>query len=42
MEKIYDPQFVLRSDKEIQLEMLKLLIGENKDFAIEFIENLDN
>lgn len=39
VEKINDPQFVLRSNKEIQEEMLKLLIDKNLDFAIEYISD---
>ena len=39
VEKIYDPHFVLRSDKDIQLIMMKLLIEENYDEAKEMIEN---
>lgn len=39
VEKINDPQFVLRSNKEIQKEMLKILIDNNLDFAIEYIGN---
>ncbi len=39
VEKIYDPQFVLRSDKSIQIEMLKLLIEANMKYAKEYIEN---
>jgi hypothetical protein len=39
VEKIYDPQFVLRSEKDIQLEMLKLLIDANLEFAKNYIEN---
>lgn len=39
VEKINDPQFVLRSSKEIQKEMLKLLIDSNLDFAIKYLDN---
>ena len=39
VEKINDPQFVLRSSKDIQKEMLKLLIDNNYEFAINYIEN---
>ena len=41
VEKIYDPQFVLRSDKSIQIEMLKLLIEANLKFTKEFMESID-
>ena len=39
VEKINDPQFVLRSSKDIQKEMLKLLIDNNYEFSINYIEN---
>ena len=41
VEKIYDPHFILRSDKEIQLTMLQLLIEDNIDVAKSIIENYD-
>lgn len=39
VEKINNPQFVLKSTKEIRKEMLKLLIDDNLEFAIEYIDN---
>ena len=39
VEKIYDPHFVLRSDKEVQHAMLKLLIEANIDIAKTIIDN---
>ncbi len=39
VEKINDPQFVLRSNNEVQKEMLRLLIDNNFDFAIEYINS---
>lgn len=39
VEKIYDPHFVLRSDKEVQFIMLQLLIEDNIDAAKAIIEN---
>lgn len=39
VEKINDPQFVLRSNKEIQKEMLKLLIDNNLEFTKDYIDN---
>lgn len=39
VEKINDPHFVLKSTKEIQKEILKLLIDDNFKFAIEYIDN---
>ena len=39
VEKINNPQFVLRSSKDIQLEMLKLLIDNNLEFAKEYLDN---
>lgn len=41
VEKIYDPHFILRSEKEIQLIMLQLLIEDNLDEAKKIIENFD-
>lgn len=41
VEKIYDPHFVLRSDKEIKEIMLKLLIEENIDLTKKIFEELD-
>ncbi len=41
VEKIFDPHFVLRSEKDIQLIMLKLLIEDNIEDARKFIEELD-
>ena len=41
VEKINDPKFVLRSEKSVQLEMLKLLIEDNIDVAKSIIENYD-
>lgn len=41
VEKIYDPHFVLRSDKEIQLMMLRLLIENNLEEAKIIINNFD-
>ncbi len=38
VEKINDPQFVLRSEKEVKLEMIELLIDENYEFAKEYIK----
>lgn len=38
VEKIYDPHFVLRSDKETQLNMLQLLIENNLDEATDIIK----
>lgn len=40
VEKIYDPQFVLRSSKEIQIEMLRILIAENYDMAKEIFDEI--
>jgi hypothetical protein len=42
VEKIHDPHFILRSDKEIQETMLKLLIGENISLAKDIIEELND
>ncbi len=42
VEKIYDPHFILRSDKEIQEMMLKLLIEENIDLAKDIIEETNS
>lgn len=39
VEKINDPKFVLRSSKNIQEEMLKLLIDNNFSFAKKYIDN---
>lgn len=39
VEKINDPQFVLRSSKDIQKEMLKLLIDSNLEFVLEYLDN---
>lgn len=39
VEKIYDPHFILRSDKDIQFIMLQLLIEDNIDDAKAIIEN---
>lgn len=39
VEKIYDPHFILRSEKEIQLAMLKLLIENNIEEAKKIIQN---
>lgn len=41
VEKIYDPHFILRSEKEVQLIMLQLLIEDNLDEARKIIENFD-
>lgn len=41
VEKISNPQFVLKSDEEVQLEMLKLLILQNKDTAKKILEDLE-
>lgn len=41
VEKIYDPHFVLRSEKEIQLIMLQLLIEGNLPEARKIIEIID-
>lgn len=41
VEKIYDPAFVLKSDKDIQLSMLQILIGENLTEAKKMISNLE-
>lgn len=41
VEKIYDPHFILRSEKEIQLNMLKLLVEENLEEAKEIISSYD-
>lgn len=40
VEKIYDPHFVLRSEKEIQKIMLELLIADNYKYAKEIIESI--
>ena len=39
VEKIYDPHFVLRSDKEIQIIMMKLLIEANLEEAKKIIKD---
>lgn len=39
VEKINDPRFVLRSNSDIQKEMLELLIDNNVDYAREYIKN---
>ena len=39
VEKIYDPHFVLRSDKEVQLMMLQLLIEDNIEIAKKIIDD---
>lgn len=39
VEKINDPKFVLRSSKEIQEKMLKLLIDNNLSLAKKYINN---
>lgn len=39
VEKINDPQFVLRSSKDIQIEMLKILIDNNFSIAKDYINN---
>ena len=41
VEKIYDPKFVLKSDKEIQLEMLKILIEKHPDEAKQIIKDIN-
>lgn len=41
VEKINDPHFILRSEKEIQLSMLQLLIKNNLDAAKNIIESID-
>lgn len=38
VEKINNPQFVLRSSKKVQEEMIKLLISNNKEFVKEYIK----
>ena len=40
LEKISDPRFVLKSKKEVQLAMLKLLISNNYEEAKKIINNL--
>lgn len=40
--KIYDPRFVLKSDEEIQLAMLKLLMEEDIDRAEKVLDELKN
>ena len=39
VEKINDPKFVLRSSKNVQEEMLKLLIDNNFSFAKKYIDS---
>lgn len=41
VEKIYDPHFILRSEKEIQIMMLRLLIDNNLEEARKIIDNYD-
>lgn len=40
VEKIYDPNFIMRSDKEIQEAMLELLIEDNYELAVKIIEEM--
>ncbi|MFV0250398.1 MAG: hypothetical protein ACK5HP_05155 [Bacilli bacterium] len=40
VEKIYDPHFIMRSEREIQIIMLKLLIEENFEQAKEIIDEI--
>lgn len=42
VEKIYDPHFIMRSEREIQIIMLKLLIEENFEQAKEIIDEVGN
>ena len=41
VEKIYNPHFVLRSEKSIQKIMLQLLIEDNLEYAKKLIENIE-
>lgn len=40
-EKINNPKFVLKSSKDVQVEMLKELIFNNKREAVDIIKNID-
>ncbi|MDD2496161.1 MAG: hypothetical protein PHE29_13335, partial [Tissierellia bacterium] len=42
VEKINDPLFVLRSEKDVQIAMLNILIDNNWNEALKIIENSEN